>query len=204
MLNIVGAGLSRTGTYSLHVALEILGFKGLHPDDGRLDDVVSGANQDPDFRRFDDVDAVGDIPYSYFYRELHEAYPASKVILTVRNVEDWWNSISTLFNEFAPIPESPRLIHRISQKLGFGWKEDPSVSARRRTRTLVYGSSVAKKFLYKKKFAEHNALVQATIPRERLLVMDICAGDGWEKLCPFLGANIPNVRFPHTNKSDGN
>lgn len=201
MLSIVGAGLSRTGTYSLHFALEILGFRGLHPDGGRLDDVLSGVNQNPDFRRFDDVDAVGDIPYSYFYREIYDAYPGSKVILTVRNIEDWWKSVAVLFNEFAPIPESPRLVHRISQKLGFGWKEDASVAARRRTRAYVYGSSVAREFLYKKKYAEHNALVKATIPPERLLVMDICAGEGWEKLCPFLGTSIPNVRFPHTNKS---
>ena len=39
--------------------------------------------------------------------------------------------------------------------------------------------------------------------RERpgdLLVMDICAGDGWEKLCPFLGLPAPPAPFPHANE----
>ena len=26
-------------------------------------------------------------------------------------------------------------------------------------------------------------------------------GDGWEKLCPFLGVDIPKISFPHANKS---
>jgi hypothetical protein len=34
-----------------------------------------------------------------------------------------------------------------------------------------------------------------------LLVMNICAGEGWEKLCPFLGLAIPKVKFPHEFKT---
>jgi hypothetical protein len=33
-----------------------------------------------------------------------------------------------------------------------------------------------------------------------LLIMDICGGDGWEKLCPFLGVPVPSVPFPDLNK----
>ena len=29
--------------------------------------------------------------------------------------------------------------------------------------------------------------------------MNICDGDGWEVLCPFLGKDIPNVPFPKLN-----
>ena len=32
-----------------------------------------------------------------------------------------------------------------------------------------------------------------------LLVMNICEGDGWEMLCPFLGTDIPDVPFPKLN-----
>ena len=85
-------------------------------------------------------------------------------------------------------------------KLGIGAKEDASVAWRRRVRTYAYGSSVASEFLYKKKYVEHNALVKATIPQQDLLVMDICAGEGWDKLCSFLGAPIPSTPFPNTNK----
>jgi hypothetical protein len=34
---------------------------------------------------------------------------------------------------------------------------------------------------------------------EDLLVLDICGGDGWEKLGPFLGLSIPRAQFPHAN-----
>lgn len=36
---------------------------------------------------------------------------------------------------------------------------------------------------------------------KNLLVLDICGGEGWEKLCPFLGKEIPQIEFPHRNKS---
>ena len=29
-----------------------------------------------------------------------------------------------------------------------------------------------------------------------LLILDICGGEGWDKLAPFLGATIPKVPFP--------
>jgi len=36
---------------------------------------------------------------------------------------------------------------------------------------------------------------------EKLLVMNVTAGDGYEKLCPFLNLPILNESFPHSNKS---
>ena len=36
---------------------------------------------------------------------------------------------------------------------------------------------------------------------ESLLVLDVCGGDGWEKLCPFLGKPIPDQPFPCRNPS---
>lgn len=46
-------------------------------------------------------------------------------------------------------------------------------------------------------FNHHNAQVKRTIPADRLLVYEL--GSGWEPLCQFLGAEIPNEPFPHTN-----
>ena len=34
---------------------------------------------------------------------------------------------------------------------------------------------------------------------DNLLVMNICAGEGWETLCPFLNKHTPNVQFPKLN-----
>jgi hypothetical protein len=42
--------------------------------------------------------------------------------------------------------------------------------------------------------------------RERpddLLVLNICAGEGWERLCPFLGQDVPGIPFPWANRRPG-
>jgi hypothetical protein len=35
---------------------------------------------------------------------------------------------------------------------------------------------------------------------ESLLVLDICSGEGWEKLCPFLGKSLIHFPFPFVKK----
>ena len=32
--------------------------------------------------------------------------------------------------------------------------------------------------------------------------MDLAAGDGWSKLCPFLGKPVPDAPFPHLNRAE--
>lgn len=207
MLSIIGAGLSRTGTKSLHLALQVLGFNSLHFDQRRLNDILEGAEPNPNFRRYDDVDAVSDIPSAFFYRELFQAYPDAKVILTVRELEDWWKSIAVHFNVAHPVSQQPRLRYRLAAKFGLGGmlgREAEFDVFRRALRNYIYGSTRAQEFLYKKRYTEHNDQVVATIPPDRLLVMNISRGDGWEKLCPFLGVPVPETPFPHGNETNYN
>ena len=102
-MRILGVGLSKTGTTSLHEALQILGYSSLHFDEIRLNDILYGLAKTPDFRRYDDVDAVTDIPSAYFYRELLCAYPQSKAILTLRDPDSWWRSVETHMNRSKPV-----------------------------------------------------------------------------------------------------
>jgi hypothetical protein len=183
-MRLVGAGLSKTGTTSLHRALGTLGFRSLHYDTKRLNDILDGSVSDPDFRRYDDVDAVLDIPSACFFEELLAAYPDSKCILTVRDEDAWWKSIEAHFNQKSPV--------RTSKDNPFKW----------RLRHYVYGSATAQEFLFRKRYREHNERVISTVPAERLLVLDITAGDGWEKLCSFLNIAEPNALFPHVNQQD--
>ena len=177
-MKILGVGLSKTGTSSLNHALGVLGFKGIHHEPERLIDILSGENTAANFQRYDDVDAVTDLPAAFFYEELIDAYPMCQCILTIRDEDKWWTSIEKHFNQRNPILTEA---------------EDP---LNWHTRRYVYGSATATERLYRQKFRAHNESVLSTIPQERLLVMDITAGDGWDKLCPFLDCDIPAVEFP--------
>ncbi len=208
-MKILGVGLSRTGTLSLHSALRILRFKSIHHDAVRLNDVLDGSTVRPDFRRYDDVDAVLDLPTAYFYDEITSAYPDCKCVLTVRNIDDWWRSIRRHFNVRLPAPPPgyyglrARARRYLSRRLRPNVRRD-FIPFRMQLRNYVYGSSTAREYLYKKRFQEHNDRVLAKIPPSRLLVMDITAGEGWEKLCPFLGVAIPAVPFPHEDRTPSN
>ena len=199
-MKILGVGLSRTGTLSLTLALRGLGLKAIHYDRVRLNDILEGSNPDPDFRRYDDVDAVTDLPSAYFYRELLEAYPESKAILTVRDVESWWVSVSRHVNVNSPY-KPPAVFGYDSRVRTLGSAPLTDLGADNHLKMLVlncvYGSTIALEYLYKKKYLDHNECVVRDVPVERLLVMDITAGDGWEKLCGFLGLPVPDLPFPH-------
>lgn len=179
-MRILGVGLSRTGTTSLHRALGILGFKSLHYDQSRLNDVLDGSNPNPDFRRYDDVDAVTDIPTAWFYDELLSAYPDCRCVLTVRDEDAWWRSVQAHFQK----PWQP--------------EKDPF---KVRLRTYVYGSLTPHEFLFRKRYREHNDRVRRVVPPDKLLVMNIPAGDGWTVLCPFLGVPVPAAPFPQHDRS---
>lgn len=201
-MKVLGVGLSKTGTTSLHEALTILGLKSIHYDMIRLNDILDGSARNPDFRRYDDVDAVSDIPSAFFYRELLAAYPAAKAVLTIRDVDEWWPSVEHHYNERLPIYQiswKRRLLASLSGRRQALEEELRHLHLRTRMRHCVFGSESAVEFLYKKRFVEHNERVQREVPHERLLVMNVAGGDGWEKLCPFLGKALPTVPFPRAN-----
>lgn len=181
-MKIIGAGLSKTGTKSLARALTALGFQTLHNDMQRLNDVIAGTTPRPDFRRYDDVDAAVDLPSAWFFEELLQAYPDSKCILTVRDEDSWWKSVRAHMGE---------IFWMVSRE------QDPD---RWDLRCHVYGSADPREFTYRKRYREHNARVQAIAPADRLLVMNVTAGDGWEPLCGFLGLPVPQQPFPHGNE----
>ncbi|HEX9443229.1 MAG TPA: sulfotransferase [Candidatus Binatia bacterium] len=168
MGKVFGIGLSKTGTTSLHHALGTLGFKGKHyPQRPELFAC--------DFRYFDDYDAVTDIPVAPYYPQLDEAYPGSKFILTVRGVDDWlrsmenWWSRSRRPNDFMM-----------------------------RMRLAVYGVGSFHRARLKYVFEKHERDVREYF-KDRpgdLLILDICAGEGWDKLCRFLNRPVPPGEFP--------
>lgn len=192
-LKIIGAGVGRTGTYSLKLAINQLGLGPCHHMEEVLVNMPTqlplwqaAVAGDPDWQAiYDGYPAAVDWPTAGFHRELYAANPAARFILTHRSLESWIESFSaTIYKlisapEEAPEPMRPWLAMVISviSKTGFPAGLDRD------------GLCVA--------FEAHIAAVKATIPASQLLVYQV--KEGWEPLCAFLGVPVPEGPFPRTN-----
>jgi hypothetical protein len=182
---IFGIGLSRTGTLSLALALRELGYRTAHYVEHcaarrGLDTWLAG-----DFSTDElvDCDAAVDLPVAACWRGLDRRYPGSKFILTVRDEGPWLASMARLW-ERRPITG------------------DDAGEYRRRVRLAMYGDVAPGPATLAAVAAGHQRDVVAHFggrPAD-LLVLDICAGEGWDRLCAFLGRPRPASRFPWAHR----
>jgi hypothetical protein len=202
VLKLINAGLGRTGTTSLKVALERLGFGPCY----HMFDVISSEErlrqwenivcdgQPPDWEVvFDGYTSAVDGPCAIYYRQIMEAFPQAKVILTVRDAERWYQSTYDTLYQFA-------LRNR----------EDPAGPGSRQSRlyrvtnTMVWDGLFAGRFTDKdhatEVFRRRNQEIVRSVDPGRLLVYDVT--QGWEPLCAFLGADPPPEEFPHVNDTE--
>ena len=198
-LKVIGAGLGRTGTLSLKVALEQLGFaKCYHMTEvfakpeyvGLWDAAARGEPVDWE-ALFQGYQATVDWPCCNFYQEYLRLYPEAKVILTVRDPERWYDSArQTILRQQRAfpvwiLPFFPRLrsFLRLTERLI--WEG----VFRGRFEDRAYAIEV---------FNRHIEEVKRAVPKDRLLVYEV--SEGWRPLCSFLGVEIPeNQPFPHLN-----
>lgn len=205
-LQIIGAGFGRTGTMSLMTALNELGFPCYHmievignkDNRSHLDfwrkvaNAPAGAQQDWE-QVFAHYKAAVDNPACCVWRELAQAYPDAKIILTLhpRGADAWYDStIDTIYSSnkmwqfklleiFTPFG---RKFGDMSSKLIWG----------RSHRNTMEDRQAAIQ-----RYEEHAKEVQAELPPERLLVFSV--DQGWEPLCRFLGLPVPATPFPDVN-----
>jgi len=194
-LRVVGAGLGRTGTASLQLALQqLLDGRCYHMVEtfGRPDDIpvwhaaINGSP--PDWQEFlaDYVSTV-DWPACTFWHELADANPDAIVLLSTRgSADEWWKSANdTIFQvsrreipaEHADIMGAQlTMVKDMFARFCPDW-EDPTAA--------------------KRAYEQHNATVRATIAPGRLV--DWQPGDGWAPICAALGVPVPTEPFPHVN-----
>lgn len=184
---ILCIGHGKTATKSLNKALHMLGYKTAHFYGagvyGLLYTNAAELRQHdflftPDPETGKHVDAVMDTPVVDFYNEILLSYPNARVILTIRKLESWLKSQQKFYCCYAG-----------------GCKNwlDPW----RRGSNIVFGTECPSPTQAVKRYTLHNRAVVDAVPADRLLVMDIPGGDGWGKLCSFLGLSIPsNMTFP--------
>jgi hypothetical protein len=201
-IRVIGAGIGRTGTMSLKVALEQLGFdKCYHMDELAKNpahvpvwiDVANGQQVDWD-ALFDGYQATVDLPTYVFYSELMSHYPEAKVTLTVREPNQWYESASKTIFRIPPTPVMKLL--RIMSLF---------ISRLKPVAIIMDIAPIGRGFFNNdfsrenaiKVFDQHNDRVRQTVPPERLLTFDV--KQGWEPLCNFLEVPIPDLPFPHKN-----
>lgn len=162
--------MSRTGTVSLTTALKRLGYRAKHYP--RLFQVIELAAK---------LDALTDTPVIVYMEALDRLYPDARFVLTVRDEESW---IASLRRHYAKKP-----VERI-----MAWKLW--------NRRCVYGMNGFDETHFRQVRAGHEARVRALFAGRpgKLLVLDVCGGDGYEKLAPFLGKPVIKEPFPHQNK----
>ncbi|XP_039263136.2 uncharacterized protein LOC120339125 [Styela clava] len=203
-MKIICAGFWKTGTKSLAEALTILGYK-VYDYDYQLfeftelwNKLFDGTTTDDEIREeLKDVDAIIDGPAIAFWEDISSAVPEAKVILTTRDEDKWYNSLLGMVNK------TPAIL-RYSYPLIFLTPTGRKfLGTGLRVWFYCFGGGspmfmTKNPGLLKRKFRQHNCYVTSSVPKEKLLVLNV--GSGWEPLCKFLGKDIPDIPYPHKNK----
>jgi hypothetical protein len=205
-LKVIGAGFGRTGTLSLYAALRQLGYPCYHmvevlenrANKSHLDFWHAVATAPPgaphDWERvFARYTAAVDNPACCAWRELLEAYPDAKVILTTHpgGPDAWYDSSRATiyrmgeqwqFKMLARIVPFLRKMGEMTRKLI--WERAHRGTMEDRAQAIAH-------------YLRHVEDVKATVPPERLLMYSV--DHGWKPLCDFLGAPAPSTPFPNVN-----
>jgi hypothetical protein len=192
-LDVIGAGLGRTATFSLKFALEHLGFGPCY----HMAEVLAGARRNiplwldvvhgkPDWNAvFAGYQSTTDYPACTYWRELAAFYPDAKVILSVRDPDSWFDSVSeTIF--------SPKMLESLAGS--------PLEAMMQGVIFDELGDGVNDRAFMTEWFTRRNQSVIDALPPERLLVFS--PKQGWQPLCEFLDVPVPAVPFPRVNSRD--
>ena len=201
-MEVIGAGLGRTGTSSFCDAMDILGYKCHHMKKLLMDPTdkssklfyntflnKSAANWDEVYEGYN---ACADWTAAYFYKDLLARYPNAKVILTERSFEDWYKSMkNTIYTAF-----------RGANKLEPG---HPRYEFRELSRKIIVDGYIEDddKFLdvefMRKYYDDHIKEIKEVVPANQLYCFQL--GEGWEGICKFLDKSVPEVPYPKVNST---
>jgi len=179
---VFGIGLNKTGTTTLGQCGKILGLRCTSCDKTLLENFVVRNDFSRIIQKVDNYDLFEDWPWPLIYKQLDEMCPGSKFILTIRSSEEKWL-------------ESLK-------------KHSMRTHPTKHCRKLAYGFDFPHK--HEKEHIEfyrrHNDSVRSYFDNRTNDFLEICweNGDGFEKLCNFLGYGVPDVPLPHANKGVDN
>lgn len=211
---VIGAGLSRTGTASFSHALDILPdgpiyHGGTQTTLGPEIEITSWIKvlsrwpprnqadtrliQDTMASRLDGYAAITDAPGSGLVPELMALYPSAKVICTVRDPLSWEKSMQGVSNaatmwflRFALFP-LPSLRYFVDY-----------INVLREAWIRLYGEREPPT---RQTYDRHVAWLKEVVPEDQLVFFDV--RDGWGPLCEALGKAVPGDGVPFPRINDG-
>lgn len=176
-MKVFGIGLNKTGTTTLGRVFSELGFRNLSYD---LELLRSASQNDmaPIFKAINNYDSFEDWPWPLLFEEVDKNNIDSKFILTTRkNSEAWIESLKKHAERTGPTE---------ARKIVYGYK-------------MPHGNENEHIRMYKK----HNNRVRNHFKKKgNMIEVSWEEGDGWKKICSFLGKQKPKREFPHANKSE--
>jgi hypothetical protein len=204
-MELISAGMPRTGTLTQKEAFELLGIgpcfhwvdiladleRQVPLWDSAIDRPAEAAEILAGYR------STADWPGGYFWRELMEAYPDAKVLLSVRDPERWEPSFRETIVDMCFGESLIRLLASARAHVDPKW---------RRYLELVHRMFFSEEGTFPnghspdaliEAFIAHNEEVKRVVPADRLLVWEVT--EGWEPLCEFLGVPVPDEQMPHAN-----
>jgi Sulfotransferase domain len=198
-IKVIGSGFGRTGSLSLKIALEELGFSRCYhmtdvlsqPEHARIWDAAARGQPVDWDQLFEGYQATVDWPGCAFYEQLMRRYPDARVILSVRDPELWYESAKqTIYQVRRAFPAWLQLLMPRMRHFG-------SMVERVIWQGTFQGRFEDKRFAIDV-FNRHNEQVRRVVPPDRLLVHQV--QEGWDPLCKFLGVPVPDGKpFPHVN-----
>src|SRR5882724_3373459 len=174
-------GLNKTGSTSLHIALTHLGLKSLHANAVEHNKQTRRAlcEGKPLLHYLDSInyyDAYLDlVDVTWHFDMLDAQYPDSKFILTQRDLSSWISSRTKHIQR--------NILRRQRGRYNGHWL------------TVDVDSWTKEWYLHDQKVREY-----FVSKRHQLLILNICAGDGYKALCPFLNKQPFNETFPWANR----
>jgi len=197
-IQVFVAGFGRTGTSSLTLALEMLGYRPLH--DGDISHVAADVNAlyenkittDQLFSKIasQGYNVTGLDVLNHFWRWAVDKDEV-KVILTVRDTpEAWVDSFLSMADHYNYMTVPPlSFLQGITRRfLDDLFLHEPTGGKPTQWRDPI---------VLKEGYLKRQREVIAEVPSDRLLVFNV--KEGWTPLCKFLNKPIPPSSFPRVN-----
>lgn len=199
MEKVFNIGFSKTGTTSFEYAMEILDYNVYHGNyklkhNAYLMALWINGDYDEIKKMTDYWDAFADAPWggTYLYEKLIEWYPDAKFIYTVRDAEEWYQSIYRMLTKFDPNPNTALDTFHKMGRYEFSY----FMKHRFRIENLVNSRDILIDTFKNHKI---DTIKFFELKNKPLLIFNPIGNDGWNELCSFLDKPVPDVEYPFRN-----